>query len=156
MLLFHRRQQNWTASTEDQTPPTPAPGSRPSRPLGVHQVGAPPPVDQTPSPPNPAPGSRPSRPLGVQQVRAPPPVPCDKKRCCHKIVFGQRFEINAWHNFVRLETQERESRPVADAGLCMVCQQPVPGRRGWKADRSRHFHLFNECAEYPYSRCNRK
>ena len=103
-----------------------------------------------------APGSRPPRPLQVQQVWALPPVPCDKKRCCHKIVFGQHFEINAWNDFVRMETRERESRPVADAGLCMVCHQPVPGRKGWKADRSRHFHLFNECPEYPYSRCNRK
>ena len=93
--IFIRRQQNWNASTEVETPPTPAPGSRPSRPLGIYQAGAPLPVDDTPPPPTTAPGSRPPRPLEVQQVRAPPPVPCDKKRCCHKIVFGQHFEINA-------------------------------------------------------------
>ena len=125
-LYFLRRQQDWTSSTVDPTPPPPPPGSRPSRPLGV------------------------------QHVRAPPPVPCDKKRCCHKKVFDKHFEINAWNDFVRLETQQRETRPVADAGLCMVCQQPVPGRRGWKVERSRHFHLFNDCKEYPYSKCNRK
>ena len=81
---------------------------------------------------------------------------CTKKRCSHKIILGKHFCFAEWVNFVREEAEERACRPVADAGKCMVCHETVPGKRGWKAERSRHYHLFNECKEYPYSKINKQ
>ena len=141
-IRLFRRQQQWASSgaappsRTQALPPPPPPGSRPP----------------------PPPGSRPSRPNGnvPRAVRAPTPADCTKKRCSHKIILGKHFCFAEWVNFVREEAEERACRPVADAGKCMVCHETVPGKRGWKAERSRHYHLFNECKEYPYSKINKQ